>query len=213
MTYSAPHLRLVAIGKIYNDEAFSFGVSMIGPEATVAPPTVPAAVYGALATFFASGSMISQYAKLTSVKLNLIGENGRYVNQDTVEYEYPTPIAGTGSSAVPAQIALAVSLVTPLKRGRASRGRFYLPMPAGPMQTSGQYGASWVADVVLAAHTFLQALNNALPGWQVGVVSDIGVGTEQPVINVRVGHVADTIRSRRTNIPELYATYPTDITG
>jgi hypothetical protein len=56
--------------------------------------------------------------------------------------------------------------------------------------------------------TWLKAINAALGAWQIGVVSNLGVGAQELVTNARFGRVLDTIRSRRDKFTEDYALGP-----
>lgn len=214
MAYKQPFLRLVASGSLYTGEQFSWGLSLIAdfPTDNAGFSAVPAGVRDAVASFHQQTSQAA--ARLTTVKLNLIGTNGKYASStDTTVYDYPTPVAGGGSGVVPAQIALAVSLVTGAKRGLASKGRFYIPVPIGTLGTDGLLPAATSASVASQAATLINAIHAGVGGdWRVGVVSDVGAGAQREVTSLRVGRVLDTIRSRRTSLPESYQVNATAIT-
>jgi hypothetical protein len=201
MVYPRSHLRLVSSGPLYTTERWSFGVNLIG--GVSAPDTVPPAVEAAVRAlvnnaYFPTGSGVD------SIKLNLIGPDGKYVDTaNTVLLEPETPIVGTGTNRYPPQIAIAVTLNTAAKRGRASRGRFFLPI-GGQVEADGQMSDNVATALAGMATTFLNALTDAVPGWRPGVASNLGNGTERFVSHVSVGRVYDTIRSRRAAIPEEY---------
>lgn len=207
MVYAAPFLRLVVIGKLYQLEDFSFSMSLINAAGGAAPPTpseVPPAIVTAVQTLFSSVRMSSQ-AKCTMIKLNLIGTDGRYVGDDTVFHEFVPPVGSGANTGVAPQLSYVVGLETAATRGRASRGRFYLPLPAdavdpanGTLSTATQ--TSWKASV----DPFLSAVNGAMAGWTLGVTSNIGAGTQRGVTNARYGRVLDTMRSRRDKFAESY---------
>jgi len=208
MAYKQPFLRLVVSGTLYGVEGFSYGMSFINDNGTGTPPsTVPAGVVSALATFHARSGFLSSAAKMNLVKLNLIGTDGKYVSQsDTVYYEWTSPIAGGFGSHPPPQIALAVSLRTGARRGLASRGRFYLPAPGMTVDaTTGQLSQANVETVVSHVNALITGLETALPGWDLGVVSNVRDGAQRAVEHVEVGRTLDTIRSRRASLPERYA--------
>nr|CRY96819.1 hypothetical protein [uncultured prokaryote] len=223
MAYSEPFLRLVAIGSIYGAEEFSFSMSLVSNvDGAQAPDEVPQGVIDAFTAFWATvdsgAGLISSDARLETLKLNEIGTNGRYTSQTTVLYDYPSPIAGASGLTPPAQVALAISLVTPIRRGRAARGRFYLPLPGFPVlgsgggvTTPGAFSAGHQVAAANAAAALLNDINDAVDGYAVGVTSDIGLGTQQIVTDVRVGQIYDTIRSRRNKLPENYYTSPIPI--
>lgn len=205
MPYVQNHLRLVAQGTLGTAEIFSFGLHLIATPVAAAPTEVPDEVVDAFATFFDSGLMGSN-AKLTTLKLNEIGTDGRYVGESTVLYDYPAPGVGSNSAyKYPLQVSLAVGLTTSRSRGRASKGRFYLPSPVQPLENENGYiSATSAQGVMTATKTLLLALNDALDPWQVGLVSNLGGGNQATVTGVRVGRVLDTIRSRRNKLEENY---------
>lgn len=206
MAYSKPFLRLVALGTTYQTETFAFGVSLI--EATLPTPEAPTEVsdevVAAVSAFFQTTGMISASCHLTALKLNLIGTDGKYVNDETVVRELDPPVAGSGSNNPPPQNALAITLDTGLRRGRAHAGRFYVPCFSSGLTSSGVLGSAVAGIYATNAGIMLDNLNDALAPWQVGVVSDLGSGAQHRVTAVRVGQVIDTIRSRRTSLPEGY---------
>nr|CRY97497.1 hypothetical protein [uncultured prokaryote] len=206
MTYSQPFLRLVVIGKLYGIEDFSYSLSLIenglGPGVT--PEEVPQEIIDAVATFSATAGLMSAYAKVTTVKLNLIGEDGRYVNEDTVQHDYlPYPQGAVGDYPPP-QVALVYSIGTDYRRGRAHAGRFYMPLPGSVLTNQGTMGAGDQGIAADAGKTFLDDLNDAIAGYSVGVTSNVGAGTQRIATSVRVGRVYDTIRSRRDKFTEEY---------
>lgn len=212
MAYADKFLRLVASGSLHSGtETFSFSFAFMRrtPGSTPAVPTeVPPAIVTAFQTYWGVNGVISSQALLRSIKLNEIGTDGRYVNDDTVEHEFTgTPPAGPSLPNYPPQIALAVSLRTDAARGRAHAGRFYIPSPSAAMQTgTGTISGSAQSTVSQASKELLDACNAALVGWRVAVVSKVGSGAQRPVLEVAVGAALDTIRSRRTDLAEAYVT-------
>lgn len=207
MAYPRPFLRLVASGTLYAVESWSWSLSLIPnfDNTPTAPEEVPADVIAAVQTFHTSAGIGSD-ARLNTVKLNMIGTDGRYVDQDTtVLHDYPLPgIAGTGPSGLVPQIAWAVTLRTAATRGLAHAGRFYIPVPAVSVAEGGVVGTAAAIALADDAATLVNDLNAALPSWRVGVVSDVRTGAARQVTRVEVGRVLDTVRSRRTNLPENY---------
>lgn len=206
MAYASNILRLVVSGSLYETEAFSWSLSFMPnfSETPVVPEEVPAAVQTAVTTYHTSG-VVSAPARLETIKLNLIGPDGRYVDQgNTVLFDYPgTGIPGTASVYPAPQVALAVTTRTAAQRGRAHAGRFYSPVPPYNPGTNGQISVSNAEAAVTAATALCNALNTALaPDWVLGVVSEVGTGTSRQITHVSVGRVLDTIRSRRTSIVE-----------
>ena len=211
MAYPTPFLRLVASGSLFTVEQFSFSMSLIpafnnDPEGT-APSEVPQDMIDAFETFWLT-STVSASARLEVLKLNLIGEDGRYASDsETVLHDYgSTGIAGGGGNQYPAQVALAVSLRTIRSRGRAHAGRFYLPTPALTIGSDGRVAEATVEIVATRIVELVDAINDSVTGFRVGVASDVGTGRHQPVTGITIGRTLDTIRSRRTSIPEGYVT-------
>jgi hypothetical protein len=209
MAYKRPFLRLVAIGKLYEVEDFTFSISLVqspvGPG--IPPVTVPIAVIDAFRTFW-QAAPISHEASLHTVKLNEIGTDGKYTQPNTVfdDFAGNVGMAGAAPQQVAPQLAYAVSLETDVSRGRAHAGRFYLPTPSKLPQAGGQLSPGDVEQIRDITDPFLDALNSAVPGYRLGVVSNLGGGTERYVTHARYGRALDTIRSRRTKIPEGYIT-------
>lgn len=207
MTYAVPHLRLVVSGTLYATDRFSWGLSLMRDfnSSAEAPATVPQGVIDAVVAMHTNtGASIASNARLDLIKLNEIGTNGRYLNQgETVLHEFETPVAGPGGHFQAPQIALAVTLGTAKRRGRAHSGRFYLPVP-GAGGSTGMIDAGRQATIAAGALDMINDLEAALPGWAVAVMSDVGTGTQERVTHVKVGRVLDTIRSRRNAFTEEY---------
>ena len=207
MAYRQNFLRLVVSGTLYNDEQFSWSLSLIqGIGGTApAPDEVRSEVVDAITAFWRWPGLISKFANITTIKLNEIGPDGRYVNPETVLEEIEGGLVGVADSVIyPPQVALVVSLDTAIRRGRAHAGRFYLPLPGSPLLSSGTLSAADQLSYVTQATSFVEQLNDAMQPWQVGVVSDIGPGAQQRVTSLRVGRVLDTMRSRRRSLDEAY---------
>lgn len=208
MVYPANFLRLVASGTLYNAETFSFGMSLV-PNFTGDPDPDPALyiddIAADVAAYFNSVG-VDNSARLTLLKLNLIGPNGRYVSdEETIQHEYDPVVTGNGSGNPAPQVALAISLMTDRLRGRAHAGRFYLPVPTVALGEDGRLTVPQATNYATATTTLLNDINATIPsGWDVGVASDIGTGRFETVRRVRVGRVLDTIRSRRRSLDEAY---------
>lgn len=215
MAYPDSFLRFVAIGSLYGNETFSYSISFTRNESgrPAAPDEVPQGVIDATVAFHQSTIGTGTGAVLQTIKLNEIGTNGRYVSSgDTVRHDFDPPVAGVGGANMPPQSALAITLRTDAQRGRAARGRFYVPTLARAVSQDGRITVAQATDAVAVSTTFLNALNAALPGWSAAVVSDIGAGTFREVKYLEVGRVLDTIRSRRTSLDEDRQT-GADLTG
>jgi hypothetical protein len=222
VTYPSTFHRLVVIGDQYGD-TFNWTMSIIpkteglmGAEpVTQAFCTLVANVVGLWwRDSSPAGAPINGHASagITSVKLNRIGANGKYADEETREYVFPTRQQGNVAGNPPAQLAVAVSLLTAVDRGRAHRGRFYLPALSTfiALGTDGRATASAAGIAAAAGKRLVDQINDlydALPvtdtsRMRVGVASDIGGGTFREATCVAVGRVPDTMRSRRSSLVE-----------
>lgn len=206
MTYPAPFLRLVVGGDIYApNEQFTWSMSLFDPAPgpTPVPDEVPSAVADAVRVFHTTANITTQSAALRWIKLNQIGIDGRYTQDTTVRYDYPNPFpVGTAATIVPPQIALAVTLLTDSERGTASRGRFFVPLPARQPSSLGRLAESDALAYANAAAVMVNSINAAMDPYRVVIASDSGTGRFRTVTGVRVGRVLDTIRSRRRSFIE-----------
>lgn len=207
MAYPAPFLRLVVSGTLYGTEQFAWSLSIMRNfESDPAPSAVPQALIDAVVAFHsAPAAQVGANALLTTIKLNEIGTNGRYLSpSETVLHEFEDGVPGSGTSNnLPAQCAVAVTLRTAARRGLANSGRFFLPhVTLGP-SNDGLLLAGAAQGIATAATTFLDAINPALGGnWRPAVVSDVREGAMRAITHVEVGRVIDTIRSRRSSLDE-----------
>lgn len=164
---------------------------------------------GPISTFWAAAtSAIEPDFRLLFVRLAAIGADGLYV-PGTVAYDGVfAPLVPGGGAATPArfplQVASAASLTTAFPRGRAHRGRIYLPPINGPL-TSSYVNQS--ADCANRANTLaarLSDLNDVMPG-PLTVFSKVGAGTKHVVTGVAIGNRPDTERRRARSQLESYS--------
>lgn len=209
-----PHIRISLLGRLGSSsgERFSYGVNYGRADGTGGAgdgfnnQVVFDDLAGDCVNFHArTATLLNSAAILETVKFAFIGANGKYTRDPYIANVVDTPGAIAGIPPAP-QVALAVSLGT-ARRGPTGRGRFYLPLPASP-PSAGDFtipvgDANSVRD---SAATFLNDLNNmpALDVFDYRVVIISSKGYSSVVTNVRVGRVLDTIRSRRTQLPESY---------
>lgn len=211
MAYPTRFLRLVVSGTLYETDIFSWSLAFAPnfPDGPLAPPDeVPQGVIDAI-TAFHNTSLHASEARLTMIKLNEIGTDGRYTNQgDTVLHEFETPVRGVSANTPAPQTSLAITLRTNKRRGRAHAGRFYTPLP-GYSLVKGMLSPADQQSAVNTATTMLEAVTAALPdGYAPAVMSDLGTGESEIVRYVAVGRVLDTIRSRRNAFTEEYLDGP-----
>jgi hypothetical protein len=159
-----------------------------------------------LAAFHArAGTGINPRAVLREVKLALIGPLGLYDGNPAVRF---VDVAGGRAVATyPPQVALAVSLDTGV-RGPSRRGRIYLPAPTFALDDNFLISAIDALGCAESTALLITNLNNAPGADPVGspkvtIASTKGFNTD--VTSVRCGRVLDTMRSRRTSLPELYS--------
>lgn len=205
-----PHYRLQFGGPLFAVEGWSCrlnittpGTLMDGAAADTAFPALWAAVQSWVQS---ADAALSAATQLTYVKFNEINALGRYAHPtDVREKHYDTPIPGTGGDAhalanLPPQVAVVVSLLTANLRGKAHRGRMFTPALAAYFdQSTGLINNQ--STIAGAATTLLNSINAAVPNHGVSVISSTGQANH--VTKVAVGHVFDTMRTRRKSLPEI----------
>lgn len=229
MPYPREHMLMVVSGFLGTDrtapfEKFSFGLRFIPGNTLPIESIDNDEIGGGLAASFQArwrnaSSGVTDMAQLVEMKWNRIGTNGKYVHDDTRVIGFD-PVAGFGGGYrgvyLPPQCSLAVTLRTGKTRGLARWGRFYLPAPG--FQTDNNTGTiPKAAQISVAGHwgAWLDGLTTNIGNASVGMIPVVmsrgrngtGPGAFNPVTAVEVGGVVDTIRSRRADIPEDYATY------
>lgn len=208
--FSAAHFYLQWGGSLPGGDEWSCGMRMAANAPGLNPvndPTALANAATAIEAFHSRGtSYISPRALLTFTKLNLIGTDGKYVSDTTLEHIHANvPGGGTDARTPPNQIAVVVSLLTGFSRGPAHRGRFYVPLPAMVVGTDGRADVNDVNFVKTSANTLIAALNASSPNYKIAVMSrKLGSPTARLVTGVEVGRVLDTQRRRRNKLAEAY---------
>lgn len=220
MPYPAPFHRLVMIGTLYTDDIFNVTLSFTPSGAGTLPAvtqTLADAVLAEVAEWWAQavigspntgGIGITQSAKLTSIKLNRIGTDGRYMDPETVE-AITAPVAGSQGTFPPPQLTIAATIRGALERSRAGKGRMFFPpsvyTPAvgavdGKLTTTQAtaYGQGVVNLLAALNDVYFAASIPAVAG----IASEAGAGAFQTVEKVTVGRVVDTMRSRRNKLDE-----------
>lgn len=215
-----PHYRLAFGGSLFVVEQWvcrlnitSSGALMTEAEADAALP----AVVAACSTFVSTNGWFGGGVHLEYVKLNKINSLGHYDNPSAARTAMIDPaVAGAGGpSTFPPQVALCASLLTAHSRGKAHRGRIYLPALVGALISSGPgaglIGGGASGAIRDATHAFIQAVNAALPTPNaVSVIS--GTGEANHVTGVAIGTAYDTQRRRRRSMTEApYITSALDL--
>lgn len=224
MAYPAQFHRLVLIGNQFGD-VFNTTLSIAKDGAgnmDHVSDTLLAAVAAAVADWWddtgVNGPEVAVQARLTSIKLNRIGTDGKYVDAATMEHVYGSFISGGGPNVfLPPQLATVATLRTDVERGKASKGRMFLPVCSG-FNIVGSDGRASSAAALRCAQgvaSLIDRINtiyNSPPGvatpGHVAIMSNIGSGTTRTVTSVTVGRVTDTMRSRRSSLIEGPETAP-----
>jgi hypothetical protein len=173
-------------------------------------------VFADAETWFTSlASNFGAQTRFSFVKVNQVKKTGLYLNETkTYRKDRPTPIAGSATVSLPADVALVVTLNTDAARGLASKGRVYLPALATSAIAGGRVLPSARDNVGTQTALLVKNLSNA-PGFdvavgytQVAVMSEVGEGTTRSVTSVRVGDLFDTQQRRSNKMREAYKTFP-----
>ena len=169
------------------------------------------ALAAVMATFWkVPAAQLPSIARLSVVKWNRIGTDGRYASQNqTTMTILDTPATGPVVPVYPTQIAWATTYRTDFSRGRASRGRNYWPtavtVGAGEEMRTTALAARNMAGAVA---TLIANLNAAIRteggGLVASVMSDLGDGRSAAIRRVEVGNRLDIQRRRANRVDETY---------
>jgi hypothetical protein len=217
MVYAHQVTRVTLSGTMFSaSEEWSTGFFMghEGSDATKIEQAGADLIRDAWVTFFSHmNSYINTTYKFTQVKTALIDANGFTVDGSQV-YSYPTgTVSGnTGTNTLPPQCSLVATLLSDRPRGRASKGRMYLPgISAGIQSASGKLFATDVDSIATNLKTFFDALTGAIDIPDQLILAAKGVGVTPAltaqndyVETIRVGDVVDTQRRRRNGLVETY---------
>lgn len=206
MAYPSEHYLLAFGGPLSTNEQWSCTLRMSAAFAAQDQAGEEAALEGIVQvlTFqWAQQNPVSGDARVSFVKYNRVGVDGKYTRETTNQVDIAPPLLSAAGGVHPLQIALVATLETSVERGLANKGRIYLPSPwypcSEPNRTisagSAQGAATWVAGLITA-------LNDVAGVGTVIVASKTRAGAIRPVTGVNVGTVLDTMRSRRTSLLE-----------
>lgn len=217
-----PHHLLQWGGTLHDSEIWSNSVRLVHNTGAAINSEI-------LQTFLASfetklrnylgGGLFHSGLNATYAKINAIQPNGKYVSDTQSNSRFFTAACrGSDTTALPPQIALAVTLLTANDRGLANKGRFYLAGLGGSLFTTslanGRMSGQAQSVATSASAAFLNDINNnpgldaLVGGLDVHVVSQGSPflpGVARKVTGVKVGSVYDTQRRRRNALPELYS--------
>ncbi len=206
MPYTGPHTLVTFRGKQFTtEEDWAFGLRFSG-SATPTQAFADACAAAGKTWITTASSGYAAQTTLVAAKVAPIGADGLYVPGGIAMESFPSAAVGTFGSAVvhPPQIALAMTLQTAAPRGPVHQTHVFLPGPAFPLSTASlaQISAGNNAAVLANFRVLVLALN-AVGFGSLSVMSK-KFGSVGPVITLRCGRAFDTMRSRRTSIPESY---------
>lgn len=192
---------------------FFFGAE--GSNAEEPTEATATAVLNAWRTFFEhSGSWISQNYVTTQCKVARVFANGLQDPENTF-YAYPaTTLDGAVATSVrlyPPQCTLVVTLLSDRPRGKASKGRMYLPGAVPEVGSNLKINSTIVGTIADNLKTFFDALavSADVPGELILAARGTGLtpgltAQNDFVETIRVGDVMDTQRRRRNGLVESY---------
>lgn len=169
--------------------------------------------------FSRSETHISAWAHLTTVKVNNIGPEGRYLGESTVG-TYDLDVnggAGTSNSPqYPLQVSLVHTFTTDVTRGRGSSGRIFAPAPANTtLGAGGTFSVATAQEIATSTASLLsdlQTLGVNGPRFRPAVMSSLvakgqtGDGAFNIITGVRVDTRLDIQRSRANSVSGARAT-------
>jgi hypothetical protein len=208
MPYTAQHNYLTIHWKPSEaaNETAQFGLRFVGGPA--ASQSLVNACAGAVSAFWTNATAaVPIFHVLQYLRLATIGTDGLYI-PGSVAYDYvysPTvPGANSGTNArQPLQVANVGSLTTAFPRGRAHRGRVYLPTIGATFTAGPVWDPSTCTGRANAFAAMLAALNGVGIG-TLNVMSKLGAGTSHAVTGVAIGNKADVQRRRARSQAESY---------
>lgn len=222
MPYPRPHHLLVIYGTLVNgavQEEWQTGVRIgvaSGTEAFLEGDVSPAAlddIAADLSTWWAAITHVYPSSTvLRGFKFNHIGTDGLYTNtSETFGRAFGSggkPGTG-GGSPMPAQLAIAATLLTEKGRGLANKGRMFLPVCSnGGLNGDATLFGAYRDDLQNATAQLLTNLGNwpgvdepSGLGYPV-VASKVRTGDMERISAVSIGNRFDVQRSRAGKIPE-----------
>lgn len=209
MVYSEQHVKVTWGGglTVGDLETWSFGCRF--RLSTLPGSTEAETLFDLAAGMLTSTAVAMQNShRLLWCKIALQDVEGRYPDGiDAVEYISETPVQGATAGGHPPQCSIACSTTTAVSRGRASRGRFYLPTSSWDTAADGMLATQVPTNMATRLAQFLDAVTDEMAA-PAAVFSKIGSGTTRNIVGVRVGRVVDTQRRRRNQLPESWVSAP-----
>lgn len=218
MTFAHKVNRVTLSGTMFGGaEEWSTGF-YLGEEGADADPATDAAASAVLAlweTFFESAtSKISNLYQTTQCKIALHNVDGK-TDLGNVYYGFPaSTISGAATAGhLPAQCALVVTLLSDRPRGRASKGRMYLPGIAEGVTATGKIATGSRDPIATNLQTFFNGVRAHADIPNTPILASKGTGAFSQLLaqndyiqSIKVGDVIDTQRRRRNGLTESYIT-------
>jgi hypothetical protein len=210
VAFNQRHKLLTVFGTAFNGvETWSFGVRFIqtGDPETVTQAQVDACATPTVTFWNTSNIFMPSSHALTGIKLAPIGTDGKYPPGEIAYIHDITPDAGPSSTNQhPAQCTQVVTfLAEGQPRGRASRGRIYLPCPNAAVSSANGTNSLGSA-LATATATWLSALNDVADLGQAAIMSSLGTGIAAPITQCRGDDLPDTQRRRRRQLTSTTTT-------
>lgn len=144
----------------------------------------------------------------SGVKIAPVSAAGATIGTSSV-YNFTSAIPGSSTNLLPPQLAAAITLRANIL-GRRGRGRIYIPaLVNSDLASDGTLSTAFTTAIRAAMVTLIGNLQDA-PGANVVnplvVITSAGMASVVRPSEVRTGQRADTIRSRRAQVPETYTT-------
>jgi hypothetical protein len=210
VAFNDRHKLLTVFGTAFNGlETWSFGVrfATVTGIPAVSQAQVDACAAPTVTLWNTANIFMPSSHALTGIKLAPIGTDGKYPPGEIAFIHDITPDQGpSNTNQHPAQCTqVATFLAEGQPRGRASRGRIYLPCPNAAVSSStGQNGLG--SAIATAVATWIGALNDVADLGQAAIMSSLGAGITAPITQVRGDDLPDTQRRRRRQLTSLTTT-------
>lgn len=208
-----PHT-LVSFGGDMNDgEIWNCTLRIVSPNGTNGPISEPEGYVQAqgpkLKTWFTnSAARLNAGARLTYLKANSIGNDGKY-SDPNVTHQFDISGAQGGTNGTQAAFtSLVTSWTTDHSRGLAHRGRMYLPWALPAVVDSGsRISTQFRDDCADFAKQLLDILAGNIStdgeyGWP--VVASAKNQAWNRITGIEVGDVVDVQRRRKNRVSEAY---------
>lgn len=227
MPYNQVHAKLTWGGSMGNPEleVWANSLTLIATNPTSPTPDAPIqipfeaqeelmwACRDALTAFHGANSGMNPAFRLSWVKLNMIGNDGKYIYPDTTQETF-TPVVPTNSTSASWRVTTAVTLRTERARGAGSVSRFYPPHNTSTNENANSPYMTPTAAGFLRdrAKVLVDAINaiDVNPQVKLNVgVAPIRATLAQAiqlagrVTSIEVDRVIDTQRRRTNRVPRL----------